>query len=752
MHRPAIFERIPTETTAPTPAPPKQVSALLLAILLGLATIVLYWPATQCDFISYDDPDYVTANDLIQNGISFENLRWALTSFVSANWHPITIWSHMLDCQLFGIKPWGHHLTSVVLHALNTALVFLFLRGLTGAVWRSVLVAVLFAIHPLRVESVAWVSERKDVLSTFFGLLTLICYTRYVQNVSSGKWQVASDESADASPVTRHPSLFYALALVCFALGLMSKSMLVTWPFVLLLLDYWPLNRIQNSKFKIQSFKQLLLEKIPFLALAAAACVATFIAQKGAGAVSTSLSLAQRFENVPISYCRYLGKMFWPTNLAIFYPHPGNWPMAEVLLACLFLAVVSGLLLVNRRRYPFLFMGWLWFIGTLVPVIGLVQVGSQSLADRYTYVPSLGVLVLVVWGMNELVQRWRYLVVPLSVAGAVVIVLCIEVTRHQLGYWQDSEMLFRHTLTVTQNNFLAHNILGAALGMKGQTDEAIRHCEEAIRIKPDYAEAHSNLGNALLIKGQTGEAIDQYQQAIQIKPDFADAHYNLGNAFLNKGQVNEAIGQYKEAIRLKSYYAAAYIGLGNALDNKGQTDEAIDQFHKAIQIKPDSADAHYNLGNVILNKGKADEAAGQYQEAIRFEPEFAEAHYNLGNIFLKKGLTEEAINQYQEAIRFKPDLAEAHYNLGGVLLHQGQFNEAVGQYQEVIRLRPDFAEAHYYLGNTFLSNGQTDEAISQYQQAIRLKPDFTAARNQLANVMVESGSKSNVPTSVSKKP
>jgi tetratricopeptide (TPR) repeat protein len=742
MHLTTIFERTPTEAAAPIPTPSKQVLVLLLAILLGLATVALYRPAMQFDFISYDDPDYVTANVHIQNGINIENLKWALTSSVSANWHPLTICSHMLDCQLFGIRPWGHHLTSVLLHALNTALVFLFLRGMTGAVWRSVLVAVLFAVHPLRVESVVWISERKDVLSTFFGLLTLICYSRHVQKA----------EIKQQTPFSFHPSPCYWFALVFFALGLLSKPMLVTLPFILLLLDYWPLNRMRNVECRMQNFKMLFLEKIPFLALAAAACVATFLVQKQAGAISTSLPLVERVENVPISYCRYLGKMFWPTDLAVFYPHPGHWPLEAVILASLFLAVISGLLLVNWQRYPFLLMGWLWFIGTLVPVIGLVQVGAQSLADRYTYIPSVGLLVLMVWGVDELVRRWRYLVAPLSVLGSAAIISCIVVTRHQLGYWQNSETLFRHALAVTENNFLAHGLLGAALGMRGQTDEAIRHCEEAIRIKPEYAEAHSNLGDALVSKGQNDAAIDQYQDAIRLKPNYADAYYNLGNAFLNKGQTDKAISQYQEAIRLKPDLAAAYNSLGNAFLDKGQPDAAISQFQAAIRLKPDFTDAHYNLGNVFLKEGQTDEAINQYREVIRLNPDYAEAYYNLGNALIGKGLINEAISQYQAAIRFKPDLAEAHYNLGSILFHKGQINEAVDQYQEVIRLRPDFAEVYYYLGNALLTEGQTEKAMSQYQQAIRLNPNFTAARNQLANVMVESGSKSNAPTSDPKKP
>jgi tetratricopeptide (TPR) repeat protein len=751
MQLPTIFEPTLTKATVPPPTPRKQVSVLLLATLLGLATVVLYWPAMQCDFISYDDPDYVTSNIQVQNGITFENLKLALTSSVSANWHPLTVLSHMLDCQLFGLKPWGHHLTSVLLHALNSALVFLLLRGLTGAVWRSVLVAALFAVHPLRVESVAWVSERKDVLNTFFGLLTLIAYTRYAQEQESrSKDQVGGRKNSFSYLLS--PS--YWFALLCFALGLMSKPMLVTWPFVLLLLDYWPLRRIDlaTRHSSLATIIRLLLEKIPFFALAAVACIATFMVQKEAGAVATSLPLVERLENVPVSYCRYLEKIFWPTDLAVFYPHPGHWPLAEVILASLFLVVISGLLLVNWRRYPFLLMGWLWFVGTLVPVIGLVQVGAQSLADRYTYIPSLGVLLLAVWGANELVQRCRIILLPMAVAASTVIVLCIGLTRHQLVYWRNSETLFRHALAVTKNNFLAHGILGAALGMKGQADEAILHCEEAIRIKPDYPEAHSNFGDALVSKGQFDEAIDQYQQAIQLKPGYADAHYNLGNVFLNKGQTDKAITQYQDAIRLKPSLAAAYNSLGNAFLNKGQTGKAISEYQEAIRIKPDFTDACYNLGNVFLNTGQADEAIIQYQKIIRLKPEYVEAHYNLGNAFVKKGQINEAINQYQEAIRFNPALAEAHYNLGSLLFHQGQINEAIGQFQEVIRLRPDFAEAYYYLGNAFLNKGQTDQAISQYQQAIRLNPDFTAARNQLANALVESGSKSNASTSDSNKP
>jgi len=548
--------------TKPKPAPPKpsaavtagpHIPAWLLAILLGLVTMALYWPATRHDFVSYDDDLYVTANSHVQAGLTLESVKWAFfqPDAKFGYWHPLTLLSHMADCQMYGLKPWGHHLTSVLLHAINTMLVFLLLRRLTGAMWRSAVVAALFGWHPVHVESVAWVAERKDVLSALFGLLSLLFYARYAQKRTSHIPQ----------PVT----LDYALTLFFFALGLMSKPMLVTWPFVMLLLDYWPL-----ARFKPGRVWRLVWEKVPFLALVVVVNIVTLVISKQLGTLSTvqSLSIGSRVGNALISYCRYLGKLFWPTKLAVFYPRPGHWPPAEELLAGGLLLGISLLFIANRRRHLFLLTGWLWFVGMLVPVIGLVQVGDFAMADRYTYLPSLGVLIVVVWGIYELTGGWRHRVIALSMAGSAAVILCLAMTRQQLGYWQDDETLFRHALAVTENNYVAHNIYGNAILHRGQTDEAISQFQEAIRLEPSYSLAHNNLGMALGMKGQIDEAIGQVQEALRLEPNLAEAHNNLGNALYIKGRIDEAISQFQEAIRLNPDFATARDNLARVLEAK----------------------------------------------------------------------------------------------------------------------------------------------------------------------------------------
>ena len=756
----------------------------LIAVLLVLGTTALYWPATGYDFVNIDDPLFVTENPHVQGGLTWVGVKWASQLNQGDYWHPLTWLSLMLDASLFGQAARGFHFTNVALHAANTVLLFLWLRRSTGALWRSVAVAALFALHPLRVESVAWVTERKDVLSGFFGLLSLIFYTRYAtrgqRTDAKGKLSLVTGPESPcqhpASVMSALASSEYWLSLLFLACGLMSKATLVTWPFMLLLLDYWPLQRFQLYSFplSVSTLRPLVREKIPFLVLSGASCVLTYLTEGGRreapGLVASPALL--RLENAFVAYARYLGKTFWPVRLAVPYAQPDHWSWLEVGTSVLVVVGLCVLVLWLGWRWRYLLVGWGWFMGTLVPVIGLTKGWGTFMADRFTYVSSVGVLILVIWGAYELIRPWRYVVLALSVVGGTAVVLCLALTREQLGYWKDSATLFQHVLEVTENNSLAHKALGSALDKKGQTDEAIRQYQEALRLKPDdvnthynlgvafgnkgqieesirqyrealrlkpdYAVAHNNLGYALFRKGQTDEAIRQLQAALRLKPDYANAHSNLGNALFRKGQMDDAIRQFQEAIRLKPDQAEAHSNLGNALGQRGQTDEAICQLQEAIRLKPDYVDAHNNLvdarnnlGAALYEKGQTDEAIRQFEEVIRLEPNYADAHNNLGYALFRKGQTDEAIRQYQEALRLKPDQAEAHSNLGKALGRKGQTDEAIRQLHEAIRLKPGLAEAHNNLGNVLGRQGQTDEPIRQFQEALRLKPDYADARKNL---------------------
>jgi Flp pilus assembly protein TadD len=455
------------------------------------------------------------------------------------------------------------------------------------------------------------------------GVGSLIFYVRYARK----------RDALSAEVISISPKRDYGLAVIFLALGLMSKAMLVTWPLVMLLLDYWPMNRFQS-----RSVKFLLHEKIPFFGLAAMASGVTFAVQHFAGAMASveKLSMLARFENGLVSYARYLGKLFWPEKLSVFYPYPGSWPVGEIVLVALLIIAISGIALGKRRAYPFLIMGWLWFLGTLVPVIGLVQVGDQAMADRYTYIPSLGILIIVVGGAVELARRWRFAVVPLGVLGGVVIILCVVSTRRQLGYWRDSETLFQRALAVTENNYVAHNNLGAVLESRGQIDEAMAHYAEAFRLRADDEPAHYNLGNALYKKGQFDEAIAEYQNALRLNPKDAAALKNLGNAFLKDGRADEAIVEYQAAMRLQPGNGFICYDLAKAFLQNGRADEAIKEYRQAILLKPDYAEAHNNLGSLLQAQGRLDEAIAEYQEAIRLKPDYSLAENNLAEAMRSK--------------------------------------------------------------------------------------------------------------------
>jgi len=672
----------------------------VLGVCLFLAAIVwvVFGQTLHDDFINFDDDDYVYENPEVFQGLTLHGIIWAFARFHADNWHPLTWVSHMLDCQFYGLNPGGHHLTNILLHTAVAILLFLVLRQMTGALWRSAFVAAVFAIHPLRVESVAWVAERKDVLSGVFFMLAIGAYVRYARH----PW----------SPVR------YGLVLLLFALGLLCKPMLVTLPFVLLLLDYWPLNRLAGSVVP----KRLILEKLPLLGLAVASGVVTLFAQTGAIRSFNEISLPLRVGNAFISYATYLGQMFWPSGLAVLYPFPANGGASwEMILAPALLISISAGVFVLRKSRPYLLAGWLWYLVMLAPVIGILQVGAQARADRYTYLPQIGLYLMLTWAVADLCVRWRYSRLILVGLSTVILAALIYRARVQTSYWRNSESLWTHTLASTSDNFIAHNNLGNALLQKGKVDDAIAQFQQALQINPHNAEAaHNNFGNALLQKGHVDEAITQFQQALQINPDDANAHNNLGGALLQKGKVDEAITQFQQALQINPDDADAYINLGNALLQKGNADDAIAHYKKALQINPDIAEAHFNLGNALLLKGKVDEAIAHYQQALQIKPDYANALNNLGLALFKKGNVDEAIAQFQQALQIKPGIAEAHFNLGLALFKKGNVDEAIAHYQLALQIKPNYLEVHVNLGNALRQKGNMDEAIAHYQKALEL--------------------------------
>jgi tetratricopeptide (TPR) repeat protein len=680
--------------------------------LLCLITTVAYVPSFRNGFVDYDDSDYVTKNVHVQAGLTGGSVRWAFTTGHASNWHPVTWLSHMLDWQWFGGSPVGPHVVSVLFHVVNTLLVFLALRMMTGALWRSLLVAFLFGLHPMHVESVAWVSERKDVLSAFFFLLTLMAYARYCGCGWGG------DGTAGPSPpfadTGERPSLgeraglgalpFYFLSLLFFALGLMSKPMLVTVPFLLLLLDYWPLRRISLSV--PTAWGRLLAEKAPYLALAAVSSSVTFHAQSKGGAVSASLSLGARAANAIVSYARYVRKLFLPYDLSVLYPHPGNWPLLTVLACAALLVAVTVLVFCFVRTRPYLAVGWLWFLGTLVPVIGLVQVGIQSMADRYTYIPAIGLFIMTAWWAGEMAQRLeapapstgagesvaragsRGAVVA-GVVAAALLVACLVLTVRQIGFWRNTETLFRRAVEVTQNNYLAYNNLGYYLANHGRNAEAMKYYERSIAINPTYADALNNLGYSYANQKNFRAAMPYYTRALQAQPNNAEVHNNIGNALAELGQIDEAIAHYLIALKFKPDHADAHSNLGIALAMKGKFEEAIAQFNIALASKPGDASVHSNLGNAYAIQHKLDLAIGEYRETLRLNPNDARAHNNLGNVYAEQGNLSGAIEEYQTAIRLNRDNPEALGNLGFLLVRAHRKREAIPLFEQALRLKPE---------------------------------------------------------------
>jgi Flp pilus assembly protein TadD len=560
-----------------------------ICLSLALATAVVFWQVCTYDFINYDDPLYVYENPNIQAGITLKAIKWAFTTSHASIWHPLPWLSHMLDWQLFGPNAGGHHLTSLILHIANTLLLFIVLKQMTNRPWPSAFVAALFALHPLHVESVAWVSERKDVLGTFFWMLTMWAYARFVSRP-----KVAS----------------YLLVVALFALGLMAKSMLVTLPFVLLLLDYWPLDRLSPKRQKAgskYSLAYLLIEKIPLFVMTLAACIVTFIRQKKGGTMYTTeeLGLPIRLANASISYLQYITKMIWPARLAMFYPHPGqNVSVLCAVISAAVLLVITILVLRFAKNHRYLLTGWFWYLGTLVPVIGLVQVGMQAMADRYTYITLTGLFIIIAWGLPELLGKWPYRKIMLWASSLIVLSALATQAHLQQQYWKNSIMLCEHALKVTKNNYEAHFCMTPMLLEQGRIEEAIWHNAEAVRIKPDYTDALNGLGYALANTGEFDEAISLYNKALQIAPDSINIHLNLGLALTSSGKFAEAIKEYEKILLIQPQNAVAHNDLAVMLLQQEKFDQAIEHFNQAIQIDPNYTDARNNLNRALAEKQK----------------------------------------------------------------------------------------------------------------------------------------------------
>lgn len=657
---------------------------LWIGLLLGLGTCILYWPVIYHGFVNFDDLRYISDNRQIQSGLTLPSLEWAFRSGYASNWHPITWISHMLDYQLYGLNPAGHHLTNLIFHSLNSVLLFVLLNQMTEAIWRSGFAAGLFAWHPLHVESVAWAAERKDLLCGFFWILTMLAYVQYVK----------------ASKCAGRPNVrkWYGTSILLFALALMSKPMAVTLPFVLLLVDLWPLRRItvDNSgvsrKASMWASKTLLVEKVPFFVLAIASCIITTRVQRGAAASLQGVPVFFRLENAVVAYVSYVAKTFWPAHLAVIYPLPHHIPMGSVYAATLLLVLVSCLFLKMVGQRPYLAAGWFWFLGTLVPAIGLIQVGPQAMADRYTYLPGIGLFIIFSWGAVDLLARWSLGPKICGTLGPVLLGACIIGTRHQLDYWQNSVTLFSHTVAITTNNYFAYSALGTGFESLGKTNEALQMYEKSVSINPRYAAGQNNLGSLLLTMGRTEEAIQHLQAALKARPGFASAEDNLSVALLAEGKTAEAEIHLRRALELFPDDPQAHYNLGKLLLMNSNFAAAVDEFSLVVRLTPGNAQAHGNAAVALVKLGRSQEALAQFSEAVRLDPADEGARLNFGEELITQNKPVEAQAQFSEALRLQPNDAAAHCGLAKALARQGKVQGAIFHYQEALRLAPDLKE------------------------------------------------------------
>jgi protein O-mannosyl-transferase len=608
-----------------------------MSLALVAITLSVYAPVRHFDFVPLDDPLYVSENPNIAGGLTPQAVAWAFTTGRASNWHPVTWLSHLADVQLFGVEPGAHHVVNLLLHLLNTLLLFGLLQYTTQAAARSAFVAALFAVHPLHVESVAWIAERKDVLSTLFLLLTIAAYVAYVKRPAWPR---------------------YILVLALYAVGLMAKPMLVTLPLVLLLIDVWPLGRVAAGPFDRAAWARLVREKAPLLLLAGVSSAITFVVQQRGGALAglAGLPLGRRLEGAPIAYLFYLAKIFWPAGLTVLYSRPSVIPLWQPLVALTVLAAVTVAAIRLRSRAPYLAVGWLWFLITLVPVIGIVQVGLQAAADRYTYVPSIGLFLMIAWGVPGALAGWSRQRAVIPAAAALAVLACAVTARAQVGYWRDGVALWEHAVEVTfgADAFEAHHALGNILAAQGRASEAAAHFAECVRLKPDSAAARRDLALTLGRQGRIDDAIVQLTEAVRLEPSFAAAQAELGAALSSQRRVDAAITHLTEAVRLEPGFAEAHNNLGFALAQAGRVDAARSEFAEAVRLRPDLALAQDNLGTAEAARGRIDLAIPRFAEAVRLEPNFELARQHLAVALATSGQTADAIQEFTRVLAINP--------------------------------------------------------------------------------------------------
>lgn len=673
-----LFARLPGAILPPALDSPAV--ALLIPLLLIALNLVVYAPAWDYGFLSWDDPLYVRDNAEVARGLTWRGFLWAFTTGHAANWHPLTWLSHMLDVQFFGMDAGLHHLTNILLHIANTLLLFWALVRMTGT-WRpGAIVAALFAVHPLHVESVAWISERKDVLSAFFCMLTLHAYIHYARR-----------------PAARR----YAIVLVLFALGLMAKPMLVTVPVLLLLLDFWPLGRAGLAKGQGHTWVRLAWEKAPLLALSAVSSIVTLLVQMRGGAVADPVTdpLGYRIANALVSYAVYIAKTFWPAGLAVHYPYTvvSWWPALGSLLL---LGVLTFLSFRLARKHPQFLVGWFWYLIALLPVIGLIRFGDQARADRYTYLPLIGLFIVVTWLARALADR---LPLPRATLPAVAVAVCCVLTaaaRGQVGFWKNDIALWTRAVEKGgSGNHLAYTELASALADRGEPGAAVKHLLEAIRINPRSYEAHTRLGLLYSRQGRFDEALEHCNEAIRLNPRFVQGYTNRGIVYGNQGNPAKAVEDFRKALELKPGDAALHYNLGYALADAGRTDEAWTQFQEALRINPDHAQARNWLANILAARGQTAEAIVEYRKALRSAPDFLDAHINLGVALMNQNRENEALTHFREALRIDPNLARVHSNIGVLLINQGKIGEAIAHFNQALALAPDDPDIQANLRN-----------------------------------------------------